>query len=228
MAATARADEMIEARLPVDNFAEARMLLRRPFTPAAVKWKVQSEMGSRGLIVGYIDARLVIERLNLVVGDAWTAEYEPIGRTHMWCHLTVFGTTRRDVGEGQGKALVSDALKRAAVHFGVGVSLYAIPQTIMEEGRGPNRLARNRKGRFYLSDANEAFLRRRYADWLRAYGIEAFGEPFDHGDAEGSVGDPDAVAAEVAAPEDDVPANGTPERLSEEDVAKCAAIAREA
>jgi hypothetical protein len=41
------------------------------------------------------------------------------------------GVTRTDVGEsteGLSKDLVSDALKRAAVPFGVGVSCYALPE----------------------------------------------------------------------------------------------------
>jgi hypothetical protein len=219
--ATARAAEAApEPRLPVFSFTEARMLLRRPFTPAAVKWKIQGDLGtSRALIVGYIDARLVIERLNLVVGGEWSAEYEPLGGGLMWCHLSVFDITRRDVGEGRGKALVSDALKRAAVHFGVGVSLYAIPQAIMSDGTGPGQLRKTRKGRFFLDERNEAFLRDRYARWLSAAGIEAFGEPFDHGDAEGSLGDPDTLP-DAEAPDHDA--------VSDEDADRYAALARRA
>jgi hypothetical protein len=63
--------------LPVTSLNDALPMLRRPFTPAAVKFKVQRKLGEAGVqIVGYIDARLVIERLNLVVGDQWSASYE--------------------------------------------------------------------------------------------------------------------------------------------------------
>jgi hypothetical protein len=54
----------------------------------------------------------------------------------MMCKLTVLGQTRCDVGWSKGtgndmdlKSLYSDAFKRAAVKFGIGVSIYALPQT---------------------------------------------------------------------------------------------------
>jgi hypothetical protein len=123
---------------PVDSFRDAAHHLRRPFTKHAVKFKVQAtwpkERPTSGLIVAYIDARLAIERLNLVCPHLWHARYEATGQGRMWCHLTVDGITRPDVGEGDGKGLVSDALKRAAVHFGVGVSLYAVSKIVLDVG----------------------------------------------------------------------------------------------
>lgn len=168
---------------PVDSFREAARELRRPFTPAAVKFKPQQKIGNQTLCVAYIDARLVIDRLNLIVADGWTAEYEPVAGGLMWCHLTVCGVTRRDVGEGKGKALLSDSLKRAAVHFGVGVSIYAIPSV-----RLPGEIK-------YVTDQHTAQLRQRYERWLTQTGIPHFGEPLDHGDADdGGQGDPDEPA----------------------------------
>lgn len=169
------------AGLPVDSFAAAAPYLRRPFTVAAVKFKPQQKLrNNTTLCVAYIDARLVIERLNLVAAGAWHAEYEPVPGGLMWAHLTVCGVTRRDVGQGQGKALVSDALKRAAVHFGVGVSLYAAPARTL-----PGEVK-------YLNDTHLNQLRGHYARWLNDRGISDFGEPLDHGDVEGAQGDPEA------------------------------------
>jgi hypothetical protein len=146
--------------LPVASFAEAAPYLRRPFTVAAVKFKPQQKLRNNStLCVAYIDARLVIERLNLVVAGAWHAEFEPVPGGLMWAHLTVCGVTRRDVGQGQGKALVSDALKRAAVHFGVGVSLYAAPARTL-----PGEVK-------YLNDTHLEQLRGHYARWLNDRGI---------------------------------------------------------
>jgi hypothetical protein len=178
--------------LPVASFAQAAPLLRRPFTVAAVKFKPQQKLRNNStLCVAYIDARLVIERLNLVVAGAWHAEYEPVPGGLMWAHLTVCGVTRRDVGQGQGKALVSDALKRAAVHFGVGVSLYAAPARTL-----PGEVK-------YLNDTHLEQLRGHYARWLNDRGIGDFGEPLDHGDVEGAQGDPEAPPqqAEDVSPE---------------------------
>jgi hypothetical protein len=166
---------------PVDSFREAASHLRRPFTPAAVKFKPQSVTKTgKTLCVAYIDARLVIERLNLICPHLWHDAYEPTPKGAMWCHLTVDGITRSDVGEGQGKGLVSDALKRAGVHFGIGVSLYAVPQQYLD---GEIK---------YLSDQHQRQLRTNYERWLKGQGIQAFGEPLDHGDAEDAVGDPEA------------------------------------
>ncbi|RTH01947.1 Rad52/22 double-strand break repair protein, partial [Thermus scotoductus] len=44
------------------------------------------------------------------------------------CRLTILGITKEDVGEGDSlKAAFSDALKRAAVKFGVSRYLYSLP-----------------------------------------------------------------------------------------------------
>jgi hypothetical protein len=178
---------------PVDSFREAAVLLRRPFTPAAVKFKVQSTAGDRAMIVSYIDARLVVERLNLIVPHLWHDEYAAIDQRTMLCRLTVDGITRQDVGEGQGKGLYSDALKRAAVKFGIGVSLYSIPrQWLAVTDRGTDTTLKKGRNGPILTDANEAHLRGLYARWLDSHGKGAFGEPLDHGDQDGSQGDTEA------------------------------------
>lgn len=196
------ADEDVET-FPANSFRDAAIHLRRPFTAAAVKFKVQSltKDETKALVVAYIDARLVVERLNLIVPHLWSDEYEMVGAGLM-CHLTVDGITRRDVGEGKGKALFSDALKRAAVKFGVGVPLYAIPQTwLLVNGQQVKKVGNN----CYMQDEGERVCRERYASWLRETGIRGFGEPLDHGDVDDSQGDhethaPPSSPAPSAAP----------------------------
>ncbi len=58
--------------------------------------------------------------------------------------LTVHGVSKSDVGTASqweaSKGCASDALKRAAVHFGIGRYLYALPQVWVDldgEGRVP-------------------------------------------------------------------------------------------
>lgn len=182
---------MTETAFPLDSFKDAAIVLRRPFTPAAVKFKVQATFGkptlTGGLIVGYIDARLVVERLNLIVPHLWHDAYEPAGK-NLLCRLTVDNITRWDVGEGVGKGLYSDALKRAGVKFGVGVSLYAIPKTILNVKDGHLKAY---KDTLMMTPAGEARARELYAGWLTAHGAKAFGDPLDHGDADGAQGDPE-------------------------------------
>jgi hypothetical protein len=212
-----------EQHLPARDLHEALPYLRRPFTPAAVRWKVQSTFGEKGcMVVGYIDARLVIERLNHVAGSLWSADYEPLPNGLMLCRLTIDGVTRQDVGSGYvGKGLWSDSLKRAAVHFGVGVSIYAIPQIrlwVSEHGKGKKEWIETfkdskQKVQFRLTDKGIAALRFGYEKWLDTDAGLNFGKPIDHGDVEDSAGDePEAIAAEGEV--NDLPA--APQPLTDE------------
>ena len=83
--------------------------------------------------MAHIDARQVMARLDAVVGsgqweDAYQAAAIPGG---VECALTVMGVTKTDVGtpsdQDPVKGAYSDALKRAAVKFGIGRHLYDIP-----------------------------------------------------------------------------------------------------
>lgn len=195
---------------PSASFQAAAPYLRRPFTPAAVKWKVQTqtpkERPTRGMIVPYIDARLVAERLNLVCPHLWTAAREPYGERIdsglVVCHLTIDGLTRSDVGQGQGKAGWSDSLKRAAVLFGIGVSLYALRQVWLDVGKEGPTLRSTRSGLTIPPEA-DTWLRQKYATWLNSPAGKVFGPPLDHGDEEGSVGA--ALDTGEAAVEDEQP-----------------------
>lgn len=116
--------------------------LRRPFPEGAVKWKAQTtnKDKTRALAVAFVDARNVMERLDRAVGPGgWHDAYEVIsidaGGYVVQCSLTVLGVTKADVGDSSAsggggnlaKTAYSDALKRAAVKFGVGRYLYALP-----------------------------------------------------------------------------------------------------
>jgi len=199
--------------LPVDSFRDAIRHLRRPFTAAAVKFKVQATWPkgdpTGGLIVSYIDQRLASERLNLVCPHLWHDAYEPTRTGLMWCHLTVDGITRSDVGEGQAKGLVSDALKRAAVKFGVGVSLYAVPKMMFSAADGTLKQKQTRDGlTLVLTPKGEQEARAAYTTWLAEHGVHAFGDPLDHGDVEGAQGDTegdDASPVPEGVPQSDVP-----------------------
>lgn len=120
--------------------------LSEPFPPEEVQWRIEalSKDRKRALVVPYVDARTVLDRLDRVVGpEGWHDEYQVLAdaeRTlkdergerqerlvEVKCHLTVLGVTKEDVGEGDSlKAAFSDALKRAAVKFGVGRYLYRL------------------------------------------------------------------------------------------------------
>jgi hypothetical protein len=194
-------------RLPVQTLAEAIPHLRRPFTPEAIRFKVQSVFRQQDktpigcVIVAYIDQRLTTERLNRVIPDRWTAVYgDPIpmptdrekNRALMWCALTVDGVTRKDIGEsakGLSKDLVSDAIKRAGVPFGIGVSCYALPEIVLWLRDAHGRIEIRGKGdrqTIVLTEHGHSKLREGYARWLAEHGIQRFGPPLDHGDVIGA------------------------------------------
>lgn len=108
---------------------------RTPFSAEQVKQRD----GRGGLTFSYVDARDVENRLDEVVGpDGWSDEYEVVDPQRMGikCRLTVLGVYKEGVGypnnavgstresEEPGKDAESDALKRAAVKFGIGRHLY--------------------------------------------------------------------------------------------------------
>jgi hypothetical protein len=200
--------DLSAAGFPLDSYRDAAVHLRRPFAPAAVNFKVQTQTGPKdspngGLVVAYIDMRLVIERLNLIVPHLWYDAYEPLADGKgLVCALTIDGITRCDVGQadaerGGPKALYSDALKRAAVKFGVGVSIYAIAQVYFRAGDGSDgktlRVKGQQKKRVEITDALERNLRTGYEKWLARTGEASFGPVLDHGDEAGAQGSGEAA-----------------------------------
>ena len=168
---------------PVDSFKDAYPFLRRPFTPAAVRFKVQATWKGGALIVAYIDARLAAGRLNHVIPHKWASSFEYDPKGDLICHLTVDGITRSDIGEGyKGKGLWSDALKRAAVHFGVAESLYVLPKMTLNEGQLLKAKEVKGKTTYILTPMGVTHCREVYEHWLESTGKQAFGEPLDHGD----------------------------------------------
>jgi hypothetical protein len=209
---------MADTVFPVASLDDALPHLRRPFAPAAVKWKIQTATNQNraGIVVAHIDARLVIERLNLVAGGAWYDRYDQFAGA-MRCSLWLYGQAREDVGLGSDqKAQVSDALKRAGVKYGIGVSVYALAQVYMEVGGGPNKLGtrkkydRQKKEWVEVPDLraeNREWLADRYGAWLETPRGRGFGEPLEHGDELDAQGFDDEGAptdlpeVEVASPE---------------------------
>lgn len=200
--------DFAEAKFPVDSYKDAAIHLRRPFTAEATRWKVQTGT----LVVPHIDARLAIERLNLVVPHLWSDEYEGVGAQGLLCRLTVDGITRLDVGEKYtGKGLYSDAFKRAAVKFGVGVSLYALPKVFlsMEDGH-LKEVGKEGKKSKVLTDKGRDRLDSGYRAWLKETGEKMFGPALDHGDVAGAIGDVEAEAAAPTSEQPDLPAQPEP------------------
>jgi hypothetical protein len=178
---------------PCCTLADATLHARRPFIPELVRAKIHTAGETWAEIAYYLDARAVIDRLNLIVPGQWEPHFEPLAVPALEgarptliyrCRLRILGVVFTDVGEGPDhKAAHSDALKRAAVHLGIGHCVYRVDGPRMGVGAGPHELRRSRKGRPYLDDQNRQWLRLRYRQWLITEGVAEYGLPLDHGEA---------------------------------------------
>ena len=117
--------------------------LKAPFPPNRIKWRASNFRGNKSQALLYLDARDVMDRLDEVFGmERWSTEYTDL-ESRCVCKLSVAfvptsnngepsyfseWVSKSDVGtqstfEGE-KGMYSDALKRAAVQFGIGRYLY--------------------------------------------------------------------------------------------------------
>lgn len=207
-------------------------MLRRPYHTNAVKWLPIGKVSERGVMcMPHIDASLVIERLS-DVDPGWSevtapvlldvGSADPLGLAQQspWkCELTVGGVTRTGYGQLDGmsakldgkhvKAGESDALKRAALKFGVGAYLRAIPTIWLSKQVGGQAAfktsAYQGKEQFRgLTPAGKKHLRAEYEKVVRhASFVEHYGAMIDYGDMLDETEDVPVVVPEVEASSSD-------------------------
>lgn len=111
--------------------------LSAPFRPEAIHWRAQNvtdRNGGSALALAYIDARDVMDRLDEVCGPSgWKDSYIETVKGRVLCELSILvpelGWVSKSDGAGDTdvegeKGAISDALKRAAVKWGIGRYLY--------------------------------------------------------------------------------------------------------
>lgn len=131
--------------------------LAAAFPPENISWRVGSTTADKkkGMALAFIDARDVMERLDTVCGAAnWQDRYEFHGaRTLCYLSIRIDGEwiTKAD-GAGDSdveaeKGAISDALKRAAVKWGIGRYLYdlASPWVEIEQAGRSYRIKESEK-----------------------------------------------------------------------------------
>lgn len=103
--------------------------LRRPFPPESV-----GKLPKGGVMLDYVGHAAVTDRL-LSVDPEWS--WEPLALTpeglpaldragNLWIKLTICGITRIGVGDGKSaKECIGDAIRNAAMRFGVALDLWA-------------------------------------------------------------------------------------------------------
>lgn len=119
----------------MDFTPEIAEALAAPFADDEVDFLPRGSANGKARALPYIDARSVMRRLDAVVGPGnWSFDFDLLSTTGKMVKgkLTVLGVTKFDAGESSDegeplKSAVSDALKRTAVHFGIGRYLYYVP-----------------------------------------------------------------------------------------------------
>lgn len=120
---------------------EIMTALKRPFEVKQISWRVGATNREKtsGIALAYIDARDVMHRLDSVFGLDWQCRYTHADKKTI-CEIGVLIDGEwiwRAGGAGDSdieaeKGAVSDAFKRAAVLFGIGQYLYALPNNWVE------------------------------------------------------------------------------------------------
>jgi hypothetical protein len=132
---------------------ELAAALSEPFALEDIHFKPQAISGNRALAVAYVDARVIQDRLDAVLGVAgWQDDYECRPDGSVVCRLHVkLGEewiTKTDVGSPSDqpdsgdrvKSAFSDALKRAAVKYGVARYIYRLPPSWCDYDRQRKQL----------------------------------------------------------------------------------------
>jgi hypothetical protein len=134
---------------------ELAQALAEPFPAEAISFRAGATTKDKksALALAYIDARNVMERLDEVVGmEGWEDNYRLTETNAVICSLTIrvflkesiFSITKEGIGMPSDiesdKGAESDALKRAAVKFGIARYLYGLPQSWVPYNETTKRL----------------------------------------------------------------------------------------
>src|SRR4051812_20967287 len=115
-----------------DNDRDLEEQLQAPFAPGEVKCRPGAISGNRALVLWYVDARTVMQRLDDVFGvGGWQSSYREVQGgvvCHLrvrigdnWCEHEDVGSYSEQPDEGdRAKSAYSDSLKRVCVHLGIG------------------------------------------------------------------------------------------------------------
>jgi hypothetical protein len=149
------ANGAVVADAPGDDAQRITQALSAPFAVADVRFRPSHVADKQALAVPYVDVRAVMDRLDQVLGvDGWQDEYTVLPGGSVMCRLRArvgeAWVVKADVGArseqpdagDRDKAAFSDALKRAAVKFGVGRYLYRVPGQWVEWDAPRRRFAK--------------------------------------------------------------------------------------
>ena len=135
MSAEMTPENVAALRKPFDKKAVGK--LPKPYKKDSPKGQCKECDGYHGLPamhLDYVGHAAVVDRL-LTIDPAWS--WEPMATTtdglpmtdakgNLWIRMTILGVTRIGVGDGpDAKQVISDALRNAAMRFGVALDLWS-------------------------------------------------------------------------------------------------------
>lgn len=183
---------------------EWQLALQAPFAIEEIRQRpmVIRKDKSAAIPANYIDARTVMARLDAVAGPFnWQVRYEEIkgviyAQLGLRCPDSGDWVWKADAGsesnQEAAKGEASDAFKRAAVRFGVGRHLYAIPEKWVDGYR-------RKDGKFaFDSEALEEY-RNWLAKWMQRYQQPAISD----GSANGNGASPSGATVQDTTPPDE-------------------------
>lgn len=163
---------------------EIEKKLKAPFPASEIKWRAQQIRKKfkkeekekdkyEAIMLAYIDARAVMDRLDEAVGpNNWRTFYTETNKGRVLCELSINyngeWVTKTDGAGDTGtegeKGAISDALKRAAVNHGVNRLMYNFGDTRVE--LEPKDITTNRQGKpIYKWGAKKLSEKCRLPDW---------------------------------------------------------------
>lgn len=169
--------------------------LSAPFPVEMIEWRVGSTNKKwrkdgeplKGIPLCYVDARAVMDRLDAICGpDGWQCNYSAGVANSIVCNLGIRipNTDRTHIewlwkADGAGatdmegeKGMLSDALKRAAVRWGIGRYLYDLKMKAIElEARGESGVIPE-SALANLNKIHEDFAQK--AGWGLRSGVQAY------------------------------------------------------
>ena len=154
--------------------------LAMPFAPQDLEWRLQQAFEDKmgGLAVPYVTNRAIQDRLDDVVGvDNWHNDYKPWHgngkKESQVCGISIYFEGRGWVTKWDGaedtdvepiKGGLSDSMKRAAVHWGIGRVLYKMDAVWVD--------IKKRGKSWVIKSENRPKLDKAYMDLLNRLGLE--------------------------------------------------------
>jgi hypothetical protein len=128
--------------------------LQQPFEASEIEWRVQRSGIAKGkgwaMVLAYVNNRAIMDRLDEVFGiDGWKNEYSVAPDGGILCGISALfageWVTKYDGAENTQveavKGGLSNAMKRAAVQWGIGRYLYKLEATFVQvQPNGKNRI----------------------------------------------------------------------------------------